>query len=102
MTSCVFIHFQGRRSGTLINATMKISNVEYHESLMYLEGERSQSLIANITKAVSVTFSGFMNVKQAINTPYSEFLVDNTRRYFTSCILFFRDPQWRRKNASNE
>ena len=76
---------------------MKISNVEYHESLRYLEGERSQSLIANVTKAVSATFSRFMNVKRAINTLYSEFLVDNTRRYFTSCVLFFRDPQWRRK-----
>jgi len=40
----------------MINVTMKISNEEYHESLENLEGERSQSLIANVTKAVSATF----------------------------------------------
>jgi len=37
---------------------MKISNVEYHESLRYLEGERSQSLIANVTKAMMTAFQG--------------------------------------------
>lgn len=51
-TCDIVLNFQGKRS-SMINVTMTISNMYYHEDLEDLGSERSRSLIASVKKAVS-------------------------------------------------